>query len=112
MSFRRSFWSSGTGLGTDREVRTVQQIGCAVWGRGAAGTVSRSAEAKWIREDFLEEVTQMLRPKRCVHECVWGAGLMRSVLGRENRPSGQREGSLGGRQGSRARKQLGMSDAR
>lgn len=67
VSFQRSFWSSGRGLGTDREVRTVQLIGCAVWGRGPGGgdLVSWSAEAKWVREDFLDEVTQMLRPKRC-----------------------------------------------
>lgn len=54
-------------MGTDREVRTVQLIGYAVWGRGPGGgdLVSQSAEAKWIREDFLDEVTQMLRPKRC-----------------------------------------------
>lgn len=35
-------------------------------------TVSQSAEAKWIREDFLEEVTQMLRPKRCVCMSAFG----------------------------------------
>lgn len=48
------------------EDSSADRLCCLGPGPGGGDLASRSAEAKWIREDFLDEVTQMLRPKRGV----------------------------------------------